>query len=552
MNTRRVNGTLFEKMARNGLNNLLLHRDEINALNVFPVADGDTGTNMSLTLEKGLRYAQSSPELCTYLKAFSEGLLFGARGNSGVILSQIFNGFYQELARCTAANVGDLRNAFIRGYRVAYRSVVCPVEGTILTVAREGIEHARNQIDRSTSVETLLSIYIAEMKKSLAETPELLPVLKESGVIDSGGAGLIYIVEGMLKELYGEQIDGIETASETLSAPAANDGAVSLELFNENTQFEHGYCMEFLLQLMKGNGYTQRFRIDAFIEDLQLFGNSLVVTQADRRVKVHIHTFKPAKVIAAAQEYGEFLTFKLENMHIQNAERDRKLLEKKPHRTLSVVAVANGEGMIKTFEELGCDVVLDGGPTMNTSSEEFLKAFSGIDADAIVVLPNNKNIVRAAEQAVKLSGRSNVTVLPTASMAEGYLAASMDIPDSGDVERRITQMREGAESIRTLSVASATRSITRDGVSCTAGQSIVLSGEAMMAASQDPFEALRTALADSGDIEDCECCVIFLGEDAAQDDEDRLTALFAERYPIMEVSCIPGGQHVYRWLIGIF
>ena len=166
MNTRRVNGTLFEKMARNGLNNLLLHRDEINALNVFPVADGDTGTNMSLTLEKGLRYAQSSPELCTYLKAFSEGLLFGARGNSGVILSQIFNGFYQELSRCTAANVGDLKNAFIRGYRVAYRSVVCPVEGTILTVSREGIEHVRNQIDRGTSVETLFSIYVAEMKRA--------------------------------------------------------------------------------------------------------------------------------------------------------------------------------------------------------------------------------------------------------------------------------------------------------------------------------------------------------------------------------------------------
>lgn len=553
MNTRRVNGALFEKMARNGLKNLLLHREEINALNVFPVADGDTGTNMSLTLEKGLKYAQSSKELSTYLKAFSEGLLFGARGNSGVILSQIFNGFYQELSRCAAANVGDLRNAFIRGYRVAYRSVVCPVEGTILTVAREGIEHARNQIDRSTSVETLLSIYIAEMKQSLKETPELLPVLKESGVIDSGGAGYIYIIEGMLKELYGEQIDGVETASESLAKPSeASDGTVSLELFNENTQFEHGYCMEFLLQLMKGNGYTQRFRIDTFIDDLQLYGNSLVVTQADRRVKVHIHTFKPAKVISAAQEYGEFLTFKLENMHIQHVERDKKLAEKKPHRTLSVVAVANGEGMIQTFEELGCDVVLDGGPTMNTSSEEFTKAFSCIDADAIVVLPNNKNIVRAAEQAVKLSGKRNVTVLPTASMAEGYCAASMDIPDSDDVERRIAQMREGAGSIRTLSVAAATRNITRDGVSCTTGQSIVLNGEALIAADDDPFAALSAALDRTAELSDLECCVVFLGEDAQDEDEDRLTELFGERYPMMDVTCIPGGQHVYRWIFGIF
>lgn len=551
MNTRRVNGTLFEKMARNGLKNLLLHREEINALNVFPVADGDTGTNMSLTLQKGLNFAQSSPELCTYLKAFSQGLLYGARGNSGVILSQIFNGFYQELSRCAAANVGDLRNAFIRGYRVAYRSVVCPVEGTILTVAREGIEHARNQIDRGTSVETLLSIYLAEMKKSLAETPELLPVLKESGVIDSGGAGFVYIVEGMLKELYGEELEsGEPLAPEPL--PKASDGTVSPELFNENTQFEYGYCMEFLLQLMRGSGYTQRFRLNAFIEDLQLYGNSLVVTQADRRVKVHIHTFKPAKVIAAAQEFGEFLTFKLENMHIQNADREQKLQKKRPHRTLSVVAVANGDGMIRTFESLGCDVVLDGGPTMNTSSEEFTKAFSYIDADAIAVLPNNKNIVRAAEQAVALSGRTDVTVLPTASMAEGYCAVSMDIPDSDDIARRIAQMREGAGSIHTLSLAAATRNITRDGVSCTVGQSIVLNGEALKAAADDPFAAIEQGLKAIEGLEDCETCVVFFGEDAEPEDEARLTELISGLYPMMETSFIDGGQHVYRWLIGIF
>ena len=552
MNTRRVNGQLFEKMLRNGLANLRQHRDEINALNVFPVADGDTGTNMCLTLEKGLRFAQSSQELYPYLKMLSEGMLFGARGNSGVILSQLFNGFYQELSRCSAANVGDLRNAFIRAYRVAYRAVVCPVEGTILTVAREGIERARNQIDRSTSVETLLSIYLAEMKKSLAETPELLPVLKESNVIDSGGAGYICIIEGMLKQLYGEEIaDDAQPVSvrETATEP---DGSVSMELFNENTSFEHGYCMEFLLQLMKGKQYTQRFRLDAFIEDLQLYGNSIVATQADRRVKVHIHTFKPAKVIAAAQEFGEFLTFKLENMHIQHAEREQKLQEKKPHRTLSVLAVANGDGMIKTFEELGCDVVLDGGPTMNTSSEEFVKAFACIDADAIVVLPNNKNVVRAAEQAVKLSGRRNITVIPTGSMAEGYCAVSMDIRDSADVEQRIAQMREGAKSIRSIAVAVATRRITRSGVACLAGQYIVLEGDAMKAAADDPFDALSEALNEAGELDERECCVIFLGEDAPNADEERLTAILEDLNPMLEVTCIRGDQHIYRWLLGIF
>ena len=552
MNTRRVNGLLFEKMLKNGLANLRQHREEINALNVFPVADGDTGTNMCLTLEKGIRFAQSSQELYPYLKMLSEGMLFGARGNSGVILSQLFTGFYQELSRCSAANVGDLRNAFIRAYRVAYRAVVCPVEGTILTVAREGIERARNQIDRSTSVETLLSIYIAEMKRSLAETPELLPVLKESNVIDSGGAGYIYIIEGMLKQLYGEELVDEAMPAPVRETGAGADGTVSLALFNENTAFEHGYCMEFLLQLMKGRQYTQRFRLDAYISDLQLYGNSIVATQADRRVKVHIHTFKPAKVIAASQEYGEFLTFKLENMHIQHAEREQKLAEKKPHRPLSVVAVANGDGMIRTFEELGCDVVLDGGPTMNTSSEEFVKAFANIDADAIVVLPNNKNIVRAAEQAVKLSGRKNVTVIPTASMTEGYCALTMDIRDSEDVPRRIRLMREGAGSNESIAVAVATRNITRDGVSCLAGQSIVLEGDAVKAAADDPFEALSQAMESAEGLDERECCVIFLGEDAPNADEERLTALFEDHNPMIEVTCIRGDQHIYRWLIGIF
>ena len=552
MNTRRVNGQLFEKMLRNGLVNLKRHRDEINALNVFPVADGDTGTNMCLTVEKGLQFAQSSAELYPYLKLLSEGMLFGARGNSGVILSQLFTGFYQELSRCSAANVADLRNAFIRAYRVAYRAVACPVEGTILTVAREGIERSRSQIDRRTSVETLLSIYVAEMKKSLAETPELLPVLKESNVVDSGGAGYIYIIEGMLKYLYGEVLSDDERPVPVTESVQAPDGTVSLELFNENTAFEHGYCLEFLLQLMKGKQYTQRFRLDAFIEDLQLYGNSIVATQADRRVKVHIHTFKPAKVIRAAQEYGEFLTFKLENMHIQHAERERKLAEKKPHRPLSVVAVANGDGMIRTFEELGCDVVLDGGPTMNTSSEEFVKAFANIDADAIVVLPNNKNIVRAAEQAVQLSGRTDVTVLPTASMTEGYCALTMDIRDSQDVDLRIRQMREGAGSNESIAVAVATRNITRDGISCTAGQSIVLEGDALKAAADDPFEALSTALNGVEGLDERECCVVFLGEDAPNADEERLTALLEDVNPMIEVTCIRGDQHIYRWLLGIF
>lgn len=549
MKTRRVNGLLFEKMLLNGLANIRLNTERINDLNVFPVADGDTGTNMSLTLENGLRAAKRTPELGAYLKGLSEGMLFGARGNSGVILSQIFNGIFQSLAHCSAATPGDLRNAFIRGYKVAYDSVVCPVEGTILTVAREGIEHIRNQIDRSTTVETLLSIYIAEMKKTLAYTPELLPVLKESGVVDSGGAGYIVIVEGMLKYLYGEILKSqrgkqIETAQPT--------GERSMDAFDENSPFEYGYCMEFILQLMADKKYTQRFILGDFVEDLKHYGNSLVVTQNGKRVKVHIHTFRPAKIITACQEYGEFLTFKLENMQLQHNEHQEKLAGRKEHKTLAVVTVADGEGLRSVFRELGCDCVLDGGPTMNTSSREFVDAFAQLDADAIVVLPNNKNIVRAAEQAVALSGAENIFVIPTASVAEGYCALSMDIPDSGDVQNRLRQMRSGAESMLTLSVTTATRDYAHGELVCKAGEKVAILQDAPVAAAADEITALTEGLRRIEELSDKECCVVFLGQDAAEADEDAITQAVASLAPCMELTFFRGGQSLYRWILGVF
>lgn len=549
MKTRRVNGLLFEKMLLNGLANIRLNTERINDLNVFPVADGDTGTNMSLTLENGLRAAKRTPELGAYLKGLSEGMLFGARGNSGVILSQIFNGIFQGLAHCSAATPGDLRNAFIRGYKVAYDSVVCPVEGTILTVAREGIEHIRNQIDRSTTVETLLSIYIAEMKKTLAYTPELLPVLKESGVVDSGGAGYIVIVEGMLKYLYGEILKSqrgkqLETAQPT--------GERSMDAFDENSPFEYGYCMEFILQLMADKKYTQRFILGDFVEDLKHYGNSLVVTQNGKRVKVHIHTFRPAKIITACQEYGEFLTFKLENMQLQHNEHREKLAGRKEHKTLAVVAVTDGEGLRSVFRELGCDCVLDGGPTMNTSSREFVDAFAQLDADAIVVLPNNKNIFRAAEQAVALSGAENIFVIPTASVAEGYCALSMDIPDSGDIQNRLRQMHSGAESMLTLSVTTATRDYAHGELVCKAGEKVAILQDTPVAAAADEITALTEGLRRIEGLSDKECCVVFLGQDASDADEDAITQAVASLAPCMELTFFRGGQSLYRWILGVF
>ena len=434
MSTKRINGFQLEQMLKNGLAALQAQEDEINRLNVFPVSDGDTGTNMRLTLENGIRYAKTKMNAGEYLKRLSEGMLLGARGNSGVILSQFFKGFYVELSRCALLGVGELRNGLIRGYRVAYSAVVKPAEGTILTVTREGIEHIRGQLTRSTTVEQLFSMYIAEMKKTLAMTPEMLPVLKEAGVVDSGALGFIAVAEGMLKYLYGEVM--LPEQTESPKPPKQ----VNFDLFNENSAFEDGYCMEFILQLMNAPKYNRHFRISAYIEDLKIYGNSIVAVQDGRRVKVHTHILIPAKIITLSQEFGEFLTFKLENMQVQHNEHDKEMKATRQHKRLAIAAVVNGEGMKRLFQDLGCDVVIDGGSTMNTSSQEFIDAFAQIDADAVVVLPNNPNVILAAEQAVGLYGADNITVLPSRSVAEGYYAIAMDerrygVPHQGDARR---------------------------------------------------------------------------------------------------------------------
>lgn len=543
--TRRVNGFLLEKMLRNGLANIRAAEETINGLNVFPVADGDTGLNMRLTLENGLRRAKGRTEIGLFLKDLSEGMLLGARGNSGVILSQIFKGIYQELARCQAANIADMRNALIRGYRVAYQSVVCPVEGTILTVAREGIELIRTQLDRNTSIESLLGMYIAQMRKTLAATPDMLAVLKEYGVVDSGAVGYITIVEGMYKYLCGE------TLQDTGSGETVPKTDISEDIFNENSPFEEGYCMEFILQLMNADNYNHRFRIATFTEDLKLFGNSIVVTQDGTRVKVHIHTMKPGKVIAMSQEFGEFLTFKLDNMQVQHNEFIRKMPKQETvHRQMAVVAVVNGTGMKKVFTDLGCTVVLDGSSKMNTSTQEFLDAFQEANADTIVVLPNNKNIVRAAEQAAAMFGESEIHVLPTTSMVEGYYALSMDIPDE-TTDKRIKAMLSGAGNIVTLSQTIASRDYAHNGIGCKVGEEIALVNDRLVFSCRDTIEAVMGGLHKIEGMADKEYCVIFRGGDADPAQESSLEEAIRKEYPLLELQFLDGGQRIYRWLLGV-
>ena len=547
MKTKVIDGLTLEKMLINGLNNLANHEEEINALNVFPVPDGDTGINMRLTLQHGLDSAKEIPQVGAFLKALSDGMLLGARGNSGVILSQIFRGIFLELRSDGKINAGELCKAFIRGYKTAYNAVVRPVEGTVLTVAREGIENIKGQVSRMTSIDELFSMYIAEMKKSLANTPKLLPVLAEAGVIDSGAKGYITIAEGMQKYLYGEIVERTANPEEE-DLPTDN---VDMDLFNEDSAFEDGYCCEFVLQLMSGNGY-ERFRENLFIEDLKTHGNSIVCVKNDSRVKVHVHSMKPGKILALAQEYGEFLTLKIENMQIQHNESDRKAaLKKAPvHKALASVAVANGKGFKELFEGLGLDIALEGGMTMNSSANDFVEAFKSLDADTIAVFPNNKNIFMAAEQAKNLCPELHVEIIPTPGQMMCYAALQMDIQDSTDCAYRVESMRRGAERMHGMYLTSATRNYGANGSACKEGDCIAISDGKVLASGESFTEILDAAVAAMPEAEDAETVILFTGADAKDEEAEEIVAFFEDNFPMMDVITLPGGQPVYPYELG--
>lgn len=570
MGIKKIDGAIFEKMLRNGLRNIEAAEREINRLNVFPVADGDTGRNMRLTVENGIRCAHSCRELNVYLGELSRGMLLGARGNSGVILSQIFRGIYLELSRTAEAGRTTLLNAFVRGYKVAYESVINPVEGTILTVAREGIEAVRGRKNRDATIESLLEDYIVSMKVVLDKTPDMLPVLGEMGVIDSGGKGYITIIEGMLMYLRGEVLPDTSQRGKAEAARASRADP-DFSLFNESSVFDKGYCTEFILQRMTDPNYRQDFYSAQFASELQALGDSLVIVEDGSRVKIHIHTKNPAPVIEHARQFGEFLTFKLENMSLQHSEyvRDKmaalseaqdcdgpvcktsvRPASGKTRKPLAVIAVANGKGTEALFTEFGCDRILDGGETMNTSSQEFLNAIEKLDAESIVILPNGGNIIMAAEQAVKLSGAQNVHILRSKSIMEGYYALAMDIPDSKETALRIRQMENGIDNILTVAITRAVRDYKNNGVKCEAGEWIAFLDSNVCAASGNMLDTTLAALAKVDEINDKDVCVIFIGRDADVN-ADELTERINEAYPLLECSVLDGGQAIYDIILGI-
>lgn len=549
MKKNRLNGALFGQMLLSGLNNLRARQKEINEMNVFPVPDGDTGTNMALTLGKGVENAGQKQSLGEYLKALSEGMLMGARGNSGVILSQLFKGFYVELAREDVVNPGQVRDALISAYKTAYRAVIHPVEGTMLTVAREGIENVKSQIYGDVTIGDVFSMYLAEMKKSVMRTPDMLPELREAGVLDSGAVGYIAVVEGMVKAFYGNPVtfDGqIQTA---FSPDTDKEARPS---FDADSKFVYGYCTEFLLQLLNDKADVNSFDERAFTEKLLTLGDSLVVIRDDSVVKVHVHTKFPAPVIEEAQRYGEFISFKLENMTVQHTEKEQKEKENEtPRKALGIIAVAEGEGTARLLSGVGADIVLRGGQTINTPSSDFVAAYKKINADKIVVLPDNGNIFTAATQAKEITGMQNVTIIPTKSVMEGYYALAMATADIEDSDERITAMQDGAEGVTTLFVAKAVKDYSGGEVKCRKGDFVAFIGSRLVAAESDVIKATIKGLQKVPDIESKCAFTMLKGLSFSGDDQDALERAIEEKFDGVETTFLYGGQSVYDLVIGI-
>ena len=541
-----INGLFFQGMIRNALHNLINAEKELNSMNVFPVADGDTGTNMRLTLEHGYKKAQPTKHLGEYLTQLSSGMLLGARGNSGVILSQLFKGMANELESKGIINPKELRNGLIEAYKVAYTAVVNPVEGTILTVAREGIENIKNLIKGEVSIDDTLNWYLDAMNVSLQETPNLLPTLKEANVLDSGAYGYIKIVEGMVKYLAGEIIDSENIAEIEAKAP------VSQSFFDENSEFIDGYCMEFLLQLLNSKHYMERFNLNTFIESIKPFGNSIVALQDGSIVKVHIHTLVPQEIISIARLYGEFISFKLENMQLQHNEF--KIVQKSddtPKKEMAFIAVVDGAGLEGAYRDMGVDIVLQGGQSMNTSTNEFVNAINALNAEHIVIFPNNVNIIGAAKQAVTILKKKNVEVIPSRSMLEGFYALQVDVPEYSS-EERINAFKESINNVDTITVSSAIKNYESDGFKCKVGDKIGAINEELVSSQDDAFEAFKETISKVENIEDKCALVVFMGQNAPVDLAGQIEDYMYDNFDYIEVSITEGGENIYDFIAGLF
>lgn len=537
-----IDGELFEKIMINGGLNLKAHLNTVNELNVFPIPDGDTGDNMYMTYAGGVDYMRKEKSNSVGKKAcaLAKGMLLNARGNSGVILSQLYFGFSESVKDCEEITVLQLMEAFKHGVKYGYKAVVNPVEGTMLTVAREAAEYTT-----ALDFDAFFDKFLDAMKKSLEHTPDLLITLKEAGVVDSGGAGLVYIAEGMKDAMHGKM--------------RSEDGAfvqaksVDIDKFTKDDVVTFGYCTEIMLRLQTSKVDVDAFDENVIIDYLTTIGESVVAFKTDSVVKIHVHTLTPYKVLEFCQKFGEYLTVKIENMNLQHNENvkdeeEDEIITKiqRARRKYAVITVANGDGVISLFNELGVDVVIDGGQGKNPSIEDFINAFDEVNADHIYVFPNNSNIILAAKQARDLYDKSNVIVIESKNIGMAYSALSMldfSIEDPQEVEDNFICAMGGSV---TAMVSRAIRNATVSGIDVSDGQFIGFTDKTAHNVGENRVEVLHTLLKKLN-IDEKAFVILFYGDQVSESEKAEINEIIAQ-YTNVEFYPIDGNQEVYDFV----
>ena len=553
MNTQStINGSTLVGLLKFGYKNLLAHLQIINDLNVFPVPDGDTGTNMKLTYSNGLKtISDDDAEVCDILDEFARGMLFGARGNSGVLLSQYFRGFADSVANAKELNVHDFAFAMVGAYKNAYNACADVAEGTILTVARESIEAAKYCITGNENYIDFLTKVVLEMRRSLDNTPNLLPVLKENGVVDSGGKGLLTIFEGYLSFFTGKPIEGSD--EEEVSEESSPLDKIDYSAFNENSVLDYGYCTEFLLQLLTSKVDVSKFDINEFIAWMQSHGESLVCFQTGTIVKVHIHTKTPYEVIEFAQKYGEFVAFKMENMALQHNNVIKEEKKKRDVRKkIAIITVAQGDGVIESFKNLRTDLVLNGGTTMNSSVSELIDAFNYVNADDIFLLPNESNMIKTAHQAADLFKDSVIHVIETKSIQEGFAALNNYFDDDLSPKEVEDVLKEGISGMTPLTIFKSGKEANINGVVAPKGSYVEAIGHKLIGYQDELGSATIEAFNKIDEIEDKSFAFVFYGQMVNEEEINMIVEELNRLYPQVEIGLISGKQDIYDLLIGLY
>lgn len=545
-----LDGLKFAEMVQMGAHHLYQNANYVDSLNVFPVPDGDTGTNMNLSMTSGAKETelQASEHIGKTAQALSKGLLMGARGNSGVILSQLFRGFGKFVEKEATIDAKGLAAAFQAGVDTAYKAVMKPVEGTILTVAREAAKKGVEVAETETDLIAVMEAFTKEAKASLDRTPELLPVLKEVGVVDSGGQGLLFVYEGFLASLKGEPLPEKNDATLDDLINAEHHRAQD---FMNTADIEFGYCTEIMVRLEDDK---EPFDEEKFRNELNPLGDSLLVISDEEIAKVHIHSEQPGTVLSIGQKYGSLIKIKVDNMREQHsaivgedhkASPQAKKVEKHPY---AVVTIAMGEGVAELLRSIGASYVIEGGQTMNPSTEDIVKAVKEIGAEKVLILPNNKNIVMAAEQAVELLD-IEAAVVPTKTIPQG-MAAILSFNPEEAVETNKVTMTEAFAHVKTGQVTFAVRDTSIDGVEIRKDDFMALSEGKIVLSTPALKDAAEKVIVDLVD-EDSEIVTIIYGENTTEEDANALATFIEERYPDVEVELFNGKQGLYPYIISV-